>query len=112
MQKPRTREERMAIIADWRASGLPRATYARQHGLSEPTLRMWTRRLKDELNDSLLSAAPPRIEPAFIELALPSLVAAAPASIEVTLAGATVRVPAGVDADTLARVFAALRGAA
>jgi hypothetical protein len=53
----------MAIIADWRASGLPRATYARQHGLSEPTLRMWTRRLKDELNDSLLSAAPPRIDP-------------------------------------------------
>jgi transposase-like protein len=112
MQKPRTREERMAIIADWRASGLPRATYARQHGLSEPTLRMWTRRLEDELNSSLLSTAPPRIDPSFIELALPSLVAAAPASIEVTLAGATVRVPAGVDADTLARVFAALRGAA
>jgi len=102
----------MAIIADWRASGLPRATYARQHGLCEPTLRMWTRRLKDELNDSLLSTAPPGIDPSFIELALPSLLAAAPASIEVTLAGATVRVPAGVDAETLARVFAALRGAA
>jgi len=112
MQKPRTREERLAIIADRRASGLPRATYARQHGLSEPTLRMWTRRLKDELNSSLLSTAPPRIDPSFIELALPSLVAAAPASIEVTLAGATVRVPAGADVDTLARVFAALRGAA
>ena len=95
----------MAIIADWRASGLPRATYARQHGLCEPTLRMWTRRLKDELNDSLLSTAPPGIDPSFIELALPSLLAAAPASIEVTLAGATVRVPAGVDAETLARVF-------
>ena len=102
----------MAIIADWRASGLPRATYARQHGLSEPTLRMWTRRLKDELNSSLLSTASPRIDPSFIELALPSLVAAAPAFIEVTLAGATVRVPAGADADTLVRVFAALRGAA
>ena len=102
----------MAIIADWRASGLPRATYARQHGLCEPTLRMWTRRLKDELNDSLLSTAPPGIDPSFIELALPSLLAAAPASIEVTLAGATGRVPAGVDAETLARVFAALRGAA
>ena len=102
----------MAIIADWRASGLPRATYARQHGLCEPTLRMWTRRLKDELNDSLLSTAPPGIDPSLIELALPSLLAAAPASIEVTLAGATVRVPAGVDAETLARVFAALRGAA
>ena len=102
----------MAIIADWRASGLPRATYARQHGLSEPTLRMWTKRLKDELNGSLLSVAPPRIDPSFIELALPSLVSAAPASIEVTLAGATVRVPAGADADTLVRVFAALRGAA
>jgi transposase len=111
MQKPRTREERMAIIADWRASGLPRATYARQHGLNEATLRMWSRRLKEELNDSLLGPASPRVEPSFIELALPSLLAAAPASIEVTLAGATVRVPAGADADTLARVFAALRGA-
>ena len=102
----------MAPTADWRASGLPRATSARQRGLCERTLRMWTRRLKDELNDSLLSTAPPGIDPSFIELALPSLLAAAPASIEVTLAGATVRVPAGVDAETLARVFAALRGAA
>ena len=81
----------MAIIADWRASGLPRATYARQHGLS---------------------AAPPRIDASFIELALPSLLTAAPASIEVTLGGATVRVPTGADADTLGRIFAALRGAA
>ena len=112
MQKPRTREERIAIIADLRASGLPRATYARQHGLSEATLRMWTRRLKEELNDSLLSAAPPRIDASFIELALPSLLTAAPASIEVTLGGATVRVPTGADADTLGRIFAALRGAA
>jgi len=112
MQKPRTREERLAIIADWRASGLPRAVYARQQGLSEETLRMWTRRLKAELNNSLMGAVPPRVEPSFIELALPSLLAGAPASIEVTLAGATVRVPAGADADTLSRVFAALRGAA
>lgn len=86
--------------------------YARQHGLSEATLRMWTRRLKEELNDSLLSAAPPRIDASFIELALPSLLTAAPASIEVTLGGATVRVPTGADADTLGRIFAALRGAA
>ncbi|MBK6812273.1 MAG: hypothetical protein IPG81_25995 [Sandaracinaceae bacterium] len=73
---------------------------------------MWTRRLKEELNDSLLSAAPPRIDASFIELALPSLLTAAPASIEVTLGGATVRVPTGADADTLGRIFAALRGAA
>lgn len=112
MQNSQTRTERGAMIADWRASGLSGAAYARQHGINLHTLRKWARRMKTDLNDALLSAEAPRVDPSFIELALPSLLAPTSATIEVTLAGATVRVPPGADADTLAHVFAALRGAA
>jgi transposase len=114
MNKPLTDDERVAILADWRASGLTGAVYARERGINLHTLRMWTRKLRTRLNDALVSAAPPDCPaaPSFVEYVLPTVApesAAAP-FIEVTLAGAMVRVPQGADADTLTSVFAALRG--
>lgn len=114
MNRPLTDDERLAILADWRASGLSGPVYARERGINLHTLRMWTRKLRAQLNDALApgDAGPRVLAPSFVEFVLPTVGAdaVAPALIEVVVAGATVRVPRGADGETLARVFSALRG--
>jgi len=38
---PHTREERAAIAAAWRASAIDQFTFAKNHGISARTLRLW-----------------------------------------------------------------------
>jgi transposase len=88
------------------------AEVARRNGVSRGLLNVWRRKAR------LASSE----EPLFVQLRLddgvearpgvtdPPRVMARPAErIEVTIAGATVRVPVGVDAATLERVLAAVR---
>lgn len=42
-------EEALRRLKEWRASGLPLATFARQHGLTEQRLRWWCERLGESL---------------------------------------------------------------
>ena len=85
---------------------------ARRNGVSRGLLNVWRRKAR------LASSEGPQ----FVQLRLddavqgrpdatdpPRVVARAAERIEVTIAGATVRVPIGVDAATLERVLAAVR---
>lgn len=53
MSQPRTDDERLAIVADWRESGLSGAEFARERGVKLHTLRMWARRLRSRVDDAL-----------------------------------------------------------
>jgi transposase len=85
---------------------------ARRNGVSRGLLNVWRRKSRlasgDELRfvqlrlDDGVEARPDAIES-------PRVVAGRAERIEVTIAGATVRVPVGVDAVTLERVLAAVR---
>ena len=83
---------------------------ARRNGVSRGLLTVWRRKARLSSRD----------EPQFVQLRLDDAVEARPDAIdrvvagqaeriEVTIAGATVSVPVGVDAATLERVLAAVR---
>ena len=90
-----TRTEWAKQVKAWRTSGLTAKAYAQREGLNAGTLRWWSSRLRDESSS-----------PAFIEVALPEPVA--PASIEVLVGQATLRVQRGFDPDLLRELVSAL----
>jgi len=104
--------EKARILAESAEPEVNISEAARRNGVSRGLLNMWRRKARLALSDV----------PQFVQLRLDDAVearadaieqprvAACPAErIEVTIAGATVRVPVGVDAVTLERVLAAVR---
>ncbi len=107
-------EEKAQILAEGANPEVNISEVARRNGVSRGLLNIWRRKAR------LASSERPQ----FVQLRLdngdkarpeaieePCVVAAPAERIEVTLAGATVRVPVGVDAATLKRVLAAVRSA-
>ena len=105
-------EEKARILAESAEPEVNISEVARRNGVSRGLLNVWRRRARLVTDEGLQ----------FVQLRLddgadarsgvidPSRVVACPAErIEVTIAGATVRVPIGVDAATLERVLAAVR---
>jgi transposase len=105
-------EEKARILAESADPEVNISEVARRNGVSRGLLNVWPRKAR------LASSEGPQ----FVQLRLDdglearpdateqSCVVARPAErIEVTIAGATVRVPVGVDAATLERVLAAVR---
>ena len=105
-------DEKARILAESADPEVNISEVARRNGVSRGLLNVWRRKAR------LASSEGPQ----FVQLRLddavgarpdatdPPCVLACPAErIEVTIAGATVRVPIGVDAATLERVLAAVR---
>lgn len=74
------------VLGNWRVSGLPLATFAREQGLNDTRLRWWKTRLGDWDGDE----SPARV-PAFIPAVTREVVESASTSTRVT-----VRLPGGV----------------
>ena len=104
--------EKARILAESAEPEVNISEAARRNGVSRGLLNVWRRKARLALSEG----------PLFVQLRLDDAVearadaieqpcvAACPAErIEVTIAGATVRVPVGVDAVTLERVLAAVR---
>ena len=105
-------DEKARIVAESAAAGANISEVARRNGVSRGLLTVWRRKARLSSRD----------EPQFVQLRLddavearadaieqPRVVARPAERIEVTIAGATVSVPVGVDAATLERVLAAVR---
>ena len=105
-------EEKARILAESASPKVNISEVARRNGVSRGLLNVWRRKAR------LASSEGPQ----FVQLRLddavetrqdaiepPRVVSRAVERIEVTIAGATVRVPVGVDAATLERVLAAVR---
>jgi len=105
-------EEKARILAESADPEVNISEVARRNGVSRGLLNVWRRKAR------LASSEGPQ----FVQLRLddavearpdgtdlPRVVACPAERIEVTIAGATVRVPRGVDATTLERVLAAVR---
>jgi transposase len=105
-------EEKARILAESADPEANISEVARRNGVSRGLLNVWRRKARLASNEG----------PQFVQLRLDDTVEARPEApdpprvvarpverIEVTIAGATVRVPVGVDAATLERVLAAVR---
>lgn len=101
----REEDGRLALEA-WRRSGLPLATFARQHGLGATRLRWWRERLKE--HTSAAPVAPFRFMPVTV-VGGTSAPTTKGSSIEIVLAcGHLIRVADDFNADTLVRLVHAL----
>ncbi len=105
-------DEKARILAESAEPEVNISEVARRNGVSRGLLNVWRRKARLASSDV----------PQFVQLRLDDAVEARPDAtdpprvvarpierIEVTIAGATVRVPMGVDAATLERVLAAVR---
>ena len=109
-------QQRAKWVERWKDSGLTAKEFAAEAGLKASALYNWSAQLGsaarrrsgsgDEATPQALSSATPL--PRIIELPVASVVSAAPAMIELLLGDVRVRVPAGVDEETLTRVVRAL----
>jgi transposase len=104
--------EKARILAESAAPGVNVSEVARRNGVSRGLLNVWRRKARISSSEG----------PQFVQIRLddgvearpdandqPRALAAPAGRIEVMIAGAMVRVPAGVDAVTLERVLAAVR---
>lgn len=113
MAQHRSRDEWIRLVDELARSGLSRAQFAEQHGLSARSLENWSYRLRREARSQTSRAVPVGFVPMRVRRAA---VAARPTTadsvIEVFL-GADVRVrfAPGVDCDYLGRLIASLVGA-
>jgi len=98
-----TRQEH---ITRWRASGLSRAAYCRQHGLVYHTTRFWNRS-SDAPEVSRPSAS------GFIEVLRPAAVLTPSSEVSAAVVswptGATLHIPTGIDPQWIGRIIAAVR---
>jgi hypothetical protein len=92
-------------IAQWRASGISRAAYCRQHGIVYHTTRAWNK-IADR-------GSVQHADSGFIEVLRPSMsLVPAPPTTLATLSwptGATLRCPVGTDPQWLGRIIAEVR---
>ena len=94
----------MAIEA-WQAGGLSIRQFCKQEGLSEPSFYNWRRRLKESA-DTPPDCGTDSSPETFIQV---SLSGGSASGVEFVLSsGHTLRIPAGVDRQTLVTVFSAL----
>jgi len=94
----------MAVEA-WQAGGLSVRQFCKQEGLSEPSFYAWRRRLTKSAGDHPDHSTDCPPEP-FIQVSLPD---GSALGMEFVLSsGHTLRIPVGVDRQTLANVFSAL----
>lgn len=94
----------MAVEA-WQAGGLSVRQFCKQEGLSEPSFYNWRRRLKESA-DSPLDCCTDCSSETFIQVSLPG---GSASGVEFVLSsGHTLRIPVGVDRQTLITVFSAL----
>ena len=111
-RRRRRDEEKARILAESADPEVNISEVARRNGVNRGLLNTWRRKARVASNEG----------PQFVQLRLddgvdarpdatdpPRVVARPIERIEVTIAGATVRVPMGVDAATLERVLAAVR---
>jgi transposase-like protein len=99
-------------VAEHQRSGLTIREFCARRGFSEPSFYAWRRELAQRDGRATRKAPPPAAEanatPRFVSLKL-AAEPATPAMIEiVTRGGHTLRVPPGVDRQTLAAVWAVL----
>ncbi len=112
-RRQRSEAERARIAAESFRPGVSVSEVARRYGATRSQVYDWRRRLKD---GRLALAGGVTAMPAFAEVIVAPAVAAGagvrrPVLIEIDIAGAIIRVPAGVDADDLSRVIRAVRKA-
>lgn len=106
---------KLAIVAEALAGDVVVSDVARRHDLTPSQLFGWIRRFRDEAvdesKDKLAPAAPPMFAPAVVhvEPAMAAAAVEAPASIEISVGTASVRIRGAVDSRTLAAVLKALR---
>jgi hypothetical protein len=107
-----TPAEARGVLDEWKRSGLPLARFARQRGYGPQRLQWW----KGQLELRCASARPPLARFVPVELAAPTaprVAERAPSWIEIALPdGVRLRVPEAVDARSVGRLVAALRGPA
>jgi hypothetical protein len=64
-----TREiEMRALFEEWRTSGKPRATFAREHDVSINTFHYWCQRFEGKSKRTRGTEEPPAPPPAFVEI--------------------------------------------
>jgi transposase len=108
--------EKLEIVAESFAAGAVVSEVARRHGISPQQLFGWRVRLREEMT-ARAPAASPAFVPAIVDSMRPGPLVAepeaaalpAPASIEITLGCAVVRVRGVVDARALTAVLKALK---
>jgi hypothetical protein len=100
----REEDGRVAVEA-WRSSGLPLATFARQHGLGPTRIRWWRTRLGEQASFSL--SAPSAVVP--VTIVGTSAQSAELSRMEIVLAsGHVVRIGPDFDADALLKLVRVL----
>jgi hypothetical protein len=98
-------EDGRVVVEAWRRSGLPSATFARQHGLGETRVRWWRNRLDEP------ARRPPSPSPTLIPVTIVETPASSAkrSSMEVVLAsGHVVRVGTDFDAEALVKLVRVL----
>jgi len=98
-----------ALVARYEGSGESRQAFAAQAGVGLAALQYWLYKLRRERDGKVVR------QPAEPEVRLVPVTVrarpAAPARLELRVAGARLRVPVGADPTYVARLAAALRGA-
>ncbi len=104
----RAREMRR-VLAHWQRSGLTLREFGQQRGIPPSTLSWW-RQVFRRAGEEKMNRAATENAVVFTEVPKPAKVPRTPSVLEIVLhSGHVVRVPAGVDTDTLQRVLQALR---
>lgn len=102
-----TAAEAQGVLGQWKRSGLPLATFAKQQGYGPERLRWW--KLKRERGSATL----PRFVPVDLQASRSAIVSTrTTSSIEILVPGGVrLLVPEAVEAGVVARLVAALREA-
>jgi hypothetical protein len=96
-------------LAQWQGSGLTLREYGQQQGIPLSTLTWW-RRVFRQAGEEHVNGVAEEHPVVFTEVPKPAKVPGTATVVEIVLhSGHPVRVPAGVDGDTLQRVLQALR---
>lgn len=94
----RSPTEKSEMLSAWQASGLSRTCFARRHGVSPTSLRLWSEELQ----------SPSPATTGFVEVDLVASTGAPALVVEVAGRGHRVVVPVGFDVGELRRLVAAL----
>jgi transposase-like protein len=97
-------------VTEHRRSGLTIREFCARRAVSEPLFYAWRRELAQRDGRALQKAPPPAAAPQFVSLKLAGQPASTAMIEIVTRGGHTLRVPPGVDRQTLAEVWALLEG--
>ena len=95
----RTDADKRALLAAWRASGLSKSAFCRDHGLPWKSLSLWQSQFE------------PPVSPApmpFVDVVVVPDSAAAPLVVELAGCGHRIHVPPNFDATSLRRLIGAL----